>query len=327
MSNLITELEDLGKALATNLTNKGVTASYTDGLTTLANKVLTIPQGSGGHCYGVVFDSTSTIGVQGTATVGVTLYDNYAVLPNTSITLTGNDNSTYTATTNSQGYVTFTTSGTSGTTISYSITYQGVTKNCSVTYISHLFYDECNSASGLSNYGSPLVVRGSGTATLGYNSNGYYTGTITGTSAYQTMYPITSLTGTTNFKFSIELQPSSGTNVSCGMVIRNDANNYHSYFTTYQNKFYENYKKNGSETETNLGSLTVMNIWQRYEFIVNSTNNTITVNIYNVDTDALVATYSRTLQITIDSNTEIGITQGWQTNNVVYIRNIVVDPI
>lgn len=327
MSDLITELEDLGKTLATNLTNKGVTASYTDGLTTLANKMLTIPQGSGGHCYGVVFDSTSIIGVQGTATVGVTIYDNYAPLSNVTVTLTGSDSSTRTATTNSQGYTTFTVAGTLGNTITYSMTYQGVTKTCSVTYITHLFFDECNNASGLSNYGSPLVVRGSGTATLGYDSNGYYTGTITGTSAYQTMYPIPSLTGTANFKFSIELYPTNGTNVSCGMVIRTDANNYHSYFTTYQNKFYENYKKNGSETETNLGSLTVMNIWQRYEFIVNSTNNTITVNVYDIDTDALVVTYSRTLQITIGSTTEIGITQGWQNNNIVRIRNIVVDPL
>ena len=138
MTDLMDELEDLGKALATNLTNKGVNASYTDGLTTLANKILNISQ-SGGHCYGVVFDSTSSIGVQGTATIGVTIYDNYSPLSNVNLTLNGSDSSTTTATTNSSGYATFTVTGTSGNTITYSLTYQGVTKTCSVNYISKLY--------------------------------------------------------------------------------------------------------------------------------------------------------------------------------------------
>ena len=138
MTDLMDELHTLGTALATNLTNKGVTASYTDGLTTLANKILTIPQ-SGGHCYGVVFDATSVIGVQGTGTIGVTIYDNYTPVTNTSITLTGSDSSTRTATTNSQGYTTFTVTGTTGNTITYSITYQGITKTCNVQYIDKLY--------------------------------------------------------------------------------------------------------------------------------------------------------------------------------------------
>lgn len=40
--SLMSELEDLGELMATNLTSKGVTASANDGLTTLANKVLQI---------------------------------------------------------------------------------------------------------------------------------------------------------------------------------------------------------------------------------------------------------------------------------------------
>lgn len=170
-NDLMTELQTLGAALATNLTNKGVTASYTDGLTTLANKILTIPQ-SGGHCYGVVFDSTSILGLMGTGTVGVTIYDNYSPVNGASLTLTGSDNSTYSATTNSNGYATFTVTGTINTTVTYSLTYQGITKTCTVQFIEHLFYDTCSSASGLTNYGTNHWLKGStATLTMAYDSN------------------------------------------------------------------------------------------------------------------------------------------------------------
>ena len=45
--SLMSELEDLGELMATNITTKGVTASASDGLTTLANKVLQITGGGG----------------------------------------------------------------------------------------------------------------------------------------------------------------------------------------------------------------------------------------------------------------------------------------
>ena len=71
-NDLMTELQTLGTALATNLTNKGVTASYTDGLTTLANKVLQISGGGGGSTviYQPSLDGTeSKYQIQGTTTI------------------------------------------------------------------------------------------------------------------------------------------------------------------------------------------------------------------------------------------------------------------
>lgn len=46
-STLNGSLQQLGETMATNLTTKGVTASASDGLTTLAGKILNIPSGSG----------------------------------------------------------------------------------------------------------------------------------------------------------------------------------------------------------------------------------------------------------------------------------------
>ena len=46
--SLMSELEDLGEVMATNITAKGVTASASDGLTTLAGKISQIQTGGGG---------------------------------------------------------------------------------------------------------------------------------------------------------------------------------------------------------------------------------------------------------------------------------------
>lgn len=61
--SLMSELEDLGELMATNITAKGVTASASDGLTTLAGKISQISTGGGGGCVKLV---------QGTFTTGTT---------------------------------------------------------------------------------------------------------------------------------------------------------------------------------------------------------------------------------------------------------------
>lgn len=64
-------LSQLGETLATNITNKGVTASSSDGLTTLASKVANIQTGGGG-CTKLVtgtFTTGSTRASAGSTTV------------------------------------------------------------------------------------------------------------------------------------------------------------------------------------------------------------------------------------------------------------------
>ena len=58
--SLMSELETLGQTMATNISNKGVTASASDGLTTLAGKISQIQTGSGGGCTRLVTGSFTT---------------------------------------------------------------------------------------------------------------------------------------------------------------------------------------------------------------------------------------------------------------------------
>lgn len=58
--SLMSELETLGQTMATNITAKGVTASASDGLTTLAGKIAQIQTGGGGGCTRFVTGSFTT---------------------------------------------------------------------------------------------------------------------------------------------------------------------------------------------------------------------------------------------------------------------------
>ena len=58
--SLMSELETLGQTMATNITAKGVTASASDGLTTLAAKISQIQTGGGGGCVKLVQGSFTT---------------------------------------------------------------------------------------------------------------------------------------------------------------------------------------------------------------------------------------------------------------------------
>lgn len=73
--SLMSELEDLGELMATNLTNKGVNATASDGLTTLAGKISQIQTGSGGGSSNVVtgtFTTGSTRASTGTVSISYT---------------------------------------------------------------------------------------------------------------------------------------------------------------------------------------------------------------------------------------------------------------
>lgn len=71
----MSELETLGQTMATNISNKGVSASASDGLTTLAGKISQIQTGGGGGCTRMVtgtFTTGSTRASTGTVSISYT---------------------------------------------------------------------------------------------------------------------------------------------------------------------------------------------------------------------------------------------------------------
>ena len=162
-------LLELGELMADNLNTMGVSsADPSDGLTTLASKILLVPQGGGGSCYHIEFQESSYIAVSGSATVSVYLQSNYAPLSGATVSISGSDGSSYTCITNSNGV------GTANITCSANITltasYSNVSDTASVTYnTGPLFYD--SGVTGTKNTDF-LCTKSQSSYTLTTDSNG-----------------------------------------------------------------------------------------------------------------------------------------------------------
>lgn len=165
-------LQELGETMADNLVAKGVSASASDGLTTLAGKILDIQ--TGGSCYHIEFGEASYTAFGGSATLEIYLQENYAPKSGATVTVTGSDGSAYNGITNTNGLASITVSVSSETT--FTCTYSNVSDTCTVIIPVYLFYDDCSSSSRLSEYGSSVALTSSRASTLTYVSseNAYY---------------------------------------------------------------------------------------------------------------------------------------------------------
>lgn len=186
-----------------------------------------------------------------------------------------------------------------------------------------LFEDACNSSSGLSNYGSSVAVRGSGSSmTMEYNSteNAYK---IYGSGNYYSMIPIPDLNDEDEYKISADFKGQSLNANGVGLCIdnRNDTTSY-----SYAIWMEAGYKFIGKQFSLNVdgtanqhtGLSLNSNTWYHMELIVNG--NSLTGNLY--DGSTLLATDSTTLTV---NNKQVGIfllTQNGTTNSACYVKNI-----
>ena len=215
-STLNGALMELGETMAANLTSKGVTASASDGLTTLAGKILDIQTGGGGSCYHINFTSNSLTYSDWSftsnghiANLEVYLQNQYADYAGQTVTLSDGTN-TYTATTNANGLATFTPTITASST-TFTASYTGTSDTITVTKSTFHFVDKCDSSSNLTHYGSsvPIYTSTSGTpaSTIAYSSTmGAYDVHPTNTSTtYYSMIPITDLNDKTDYIFECKI--------------------------------------------------------------------------------------------------------------------------
>ena len=315
-------LQELGETLASNLEAKGVSASASDGLTTLANKVLDIQTG-GGSCYHIEFDSDSYIAVGGACTITCTLQQNYAPLPNVTVSLT-DGGSVYSSITNSLGVATFNLTGLT-TSATYTCTYSNVSDTCTVTVQSYLFYDACDSADGLSNYGTPVGV-GSTISTnyTSYNSteNAYDVRT----NGDWGMIPITAMTGQDNYKISmlVKTRSNNGANRGGFGFLASDSTNVFPCWKIEGNGAC-NYtlKQGSSEPNTKVcDTPNAQRTWYKIELI--KTGTSYTCNVYDSN-DTLLGTHTTTVDL--GSSVRCGLYRVGGSSYGAYVKEIKAEPI
>lgn len=236
-------LAELGETMAANITTKGVSASASDGLTTLAGKILQITGGGG---------STT------------------------------------------------------------------------------LFEDKCDSASGLTNYGSAISLGSNSTATLSYDStmNAYK---LTSNSSDIKFIPITALDGLTEFKLTMEWYQPSASNYSSTAVepvvgTTTKAGLCYTFFndnTGFVRQRYSGGSWRGNDTIAS--GIAYRDEWLRIELTIEDTS--VTMEAYRMNSDTAFATDTYTLtNISSDystaSNRRYGLGIGYANNSYGYFRNI-----
>ena len=212
-STLNGALAELGEIMAANLTTKGVNASASDGLTTLAGKILDIQGGGGGvPCYHVDFtDGTKDYFdydfTSDAYKAFLEVYLQYQYEPYSgTVTLSDGTNS-YSVTTGANGKGTLTPPVSNNAT-TFTASYTNTTDTITIPKTTYHLIDKCNSSNGLTNYESSVLVYEASSATahptcaVSYDStqNAYdIHSTTSSTTSYYSMIPITATAGKTNY--------------------------------------------------------------------------------------------------------------------------------
>ena len=298
------------KSTSTSLTTSS--ASVTVGTSVTLTATVT-SGGSGVNGLTVLFkDGTSTLGTGTTNSSGVATYTTDTLTEGThSITAVVTETSTYATSTSSAVSVVVSTGP------------------------SYIFYDACDSSSGLTNYGSIVTLENGSGATLAYNSteNAY---AITCTGSGCKVFPITALNGLDQFKMTMELKMPSRNRVcvgiACinatqhtgvgGVIERNTGLGANVHFfernawksndsTTFSSSDYSHYYK--LELTVNGYSAT----WKWYDYQGNQLRSaTKTLNTMSTDFTTL-------------SERGYGLDIGWSSNSSYpgYVKNIIVEPL
>ena len=307
-----------------NAGNHSITAVVTENSTYAASTSSAVTLTVNNHSYSLAFSAASYVATGGSATLECTLLDNNVPVEGATISVSGSDSSLYTGITNSQGIAEINVSSIIGT-VTFTANYSNVTDTCTVIGASYLFYDACDSATGLSNYGSSVVVRGTNaSASISYNSseNAYE---ISGTGNYFAGIPITPLNGEDNFKITAEMKcgVNSG-DCQIGFYTRDYTDTTKQAYSTHfladkrYRWFYVTPSANGSFQAINTSSAHYTS-YTKMEWIVEGTS--IKMNIY--DSNDTVA-YTITKDRVNYTNKEYGLWVDTErgTNYKVYVKNI-----
>lgn len=317
---------ELGETMADNLVAKGVTASASDGLTTLAGKILDIQ--TGGSCYHIEFSEASYTAFGGSATLEIYLQESYAPKSGASVTVTGTDSSTYTATTDNSGVASVTVTGISAST-AFTATYQGATATCTVTVQTYLFYDACDTDN--TNLYDTTTNYSNSTLTFD-SSNSCYTMRRTSGNGMASLW-IKNLTVTDQVKITADMKLATTSNVISqgGPIIMNSAKNkgfltmiegYRVGDGEYSLGTTNSPNSHGTKIIADLTlGLDARNYWFTFEVIIDGSS--VELNIYNGST--LIKTGTITSSQLDSTGNIVGFLMSYGSGAKVSVKNIKVE--
>ena len=221
--------------------------------------------------------------------------------------------SSYTGITNNNGVAEVTVTGVSAET-TFTATYSNATATCTVTVPSYLFYDECNSSTGLTNYGTPILLEGGSSATMEYNStNNAYK--VSNPDSKSKCIPITALTSEDNFVLDADLKRNTN---NIGLCISTGTGN--EYIISYNaTKVMRWLYTNGVWSDAGNNNISSDTSWCHMKLTIQGLNCIIIFT--NASNSSVTITF--TLPSGYSSTRYIGIGCGSSGN--CYIKNIVAE--
>ena len=270
------------------------------------------------HSYSLAFSQATYTASGGSATLECTLLEDNVAKTGASITVTGTDSSTYTATTNNSGVASVTVTGINAST-AFTATYQGATATCTVTVQTYLFYDACDSATTLSNYESSITLRNSGSSAMTQNGTKHQ---LTITNQGQSFIEIPALEGVTD-SFKMIIHSQSSNHCGIGLCLYIDANNWYTIGDTSE-KIWTYQKVNGTFSYTE-GSATPSYIGAELiqECIYDSQTHKMTLNRYDSN---MVFIQSKEFSVpSTITNPHWGVATDWYKNAYVLLEKIEVE--
>ena len=322
-------LAELGETMASNLVTKGVQASASDGLTTLAGKILDIQTG-GGSCYHIEFSEASYTAEGGSATVTIYLQANYEPLANATITLS-DGSSQYSCITNNSGVASYTFSNLVSN-LSITASYSNVSDTCTVNVVTYYFIDDCSSSTHISEYSPTIRIsnNNTNTATLSYNSseNAYQ---IYRSSSYDAFYGFTipNTLGADNIRIVCKAKLTGASGYTqfhigiCDSTYINTSGNWDSIRIRADGQFIQAMHNNSQEYLTANTGYSVKDNYAYLELVKQGTN--LTGKLYDLNMNQL-ASLSWTGNSYSNPYFFIGENTGSQSS-YVYIQSVLAEPI
>lgn len=313
---------ELGETMADNLQTMGVSdALASDGLTTLAGKILDIQ--TGGSCYHIEFSEASYTAIGGSATLEIYLQESYAPKSGASVTVTGSDGSVYNSITNSQGIASVTVSNVS-TATTFTASYSNVSDTCTVTVQTYLLYDDCSSSSGLSNYGSSVVFERNSTNTLAFNTDEYL---LSGSTCCFSGREVLAMQGVDDGRLRIKFKMNTTSNAAYNQfcIFCTDQTlpqSSYPYGTRVRNDKKFQYFTIGSESTIYTHSVAYSTDWFYLEAIKEGTSWTI--KLYDSSLTQL-ATDTRTLSSMSNPNWYFALLTDKGTNYSIHIKEVLAE--
>ena len=315
-------LIELGETMADNLTAQGVTASASDGLTTLSGKILDISGGGGNkieitankYILSYANSETSTITATYTEGAGYTLEIYNAHTMTKLGDMTDNNDGTYTYTYNSTGYG------------NISLIVKESTEKSNIITIDDCYRYDPATSDKTNTYGTPTVYRGSGSGTWNYDSTlqGYY-GTVSGNN--EVIVPFAELTGEDDFiiEFDALFNNTFSSSVRCiaGICAYEDGNN-NMRLSCHNGVTGSRTVVNGSASEKEIAVLVTVNTGDILHFKFTITGNQIMELVTRGD--AIIG--ARTMDYTVTNSTQYGLALIWNNTWVsgTFLSNIVAKP-